>query len=875
MELGPQLELSVLDGQAGLAAIADHSVSCQAEPRQSGPVTLWTVNLADHAGRTRWLELVLTGTPGLPVPAHYFNGTTRMELSAEPYETPGYRQALPLAALWNARGGLALGLEPHEVVSYVRHTAGAAGGKAQMSLHVRLVLEPGGRRSLSFLSLPLSGKWGFSEALGAYYDLAPDLYEPDPAVDPRLRSPSAMYAAWGSGPAGNELCRRNGAGWDWCYAPFKRTGDIAGRPEFWDYTPARPFAKGVPFDSLEGYHAWRKQRFSNGEASGVAMLFYVPAMVWCEERLAKGKYADALGTDPDTKNYFNTPWVTGHDNELRVFPWGTSYGEQGKRDLAAVARELDLSGFAFDTCEGTSRYFGPAVKRFPERAWDPKLGEYVREAVATMELRRYAHSLTNSRGHHLGVIGNTDLPYYLIARSIDGGLREAAPWNPERGTGDTQRYMLGRKPMVWWDGYDFPELVQYERMTPEQMADAYASLSDFVMLECFRVAYYPTVDFTRGVATAVAALPVLKDCLDAGWQPVPAATAPGTGFVTRYGKGLSTRLAIGNETLAELRPTVTVESTWLRTPALLSVRATTPEVLNPVPGDGAFIFASVDGRPTRNLLQGKTTRVEGLSLAPRKVAVLRAVACLNPAPSGLAVTATLQRSGLAMTVALSLEKPVAAKTWLGLPGLPEASAGVTLDGKVLPSALPLGATKIALQLQPGKGRSVVLGLGSLRYRLSETDLLGFPFVSADGKQTATIVLRPTATEAERQAAARLVEYFRYYYAKAPDTPLEVNLPLAQDAPGETRPQVVLDGSGEGLQQPVVAAAQVSRQGQRLTIRTAKPEQLLPAVLDLLRELDRKYAYPGDLPWRYHTNALGLVGKYIGLDGKVHGPVVAK
>ena len=122
------------------------------------------------------------------------------------------------------------------------------------------------------------------------------------------------------------------------------------------------------------------------------------------------------------------------------------------------------------------------------------------------------------------------MPFYLIARHIDGGLREAAPWEPERGTGDTQRYMMGRKPMVWWEGYDFPSLVQYERMTADQMADAYVSVSDFVLLECFRVAYYPTVDFTRGVASAVAALPALKDCLDAGWQPVPAGRGEGRGL---------------------------------------------------------------------------------------------------------------------------------------------------------------------------------------------------------------------------------------------------------------------------------------------------------------------------------------------------------
>ena len=401
LDLSPRLELAVLDGKADLAPVdtgARGSLAVSVKQRQVGSVTVWTVVLTDLRQQTRWLELVLTGKPQLPAGAKYFNGTGPMELGDQPYETPGYRQALPLAALWNARGGLALGLEPHQVVSYLLHTARVRAGAPEMSLRVRVVVEPGGRKTLEFISLPLCGTWDFHEALSRYYDLAPDLYDVNPAVDPRLNLASAQYTAWGGGPTGNELCRRNYAGWDWCYAPFKRTGDIVGRPELWDYAPARPFGKAMPLDSLDKFHAWRRTQFTQGERSGVAMLFYVPAQVWCEERLAKERYADSLGTDPQTKNYFNTPWCTGHDNEMRVFPWHTSYGEQTKRDLAEVTRELDLSGFAFDTCEGTSRYFGSHVGDFPERAWDPKLGEYVREAVATAELRGYVHSLTNSRG---------------------------------------------------------------------------------------------------------------------------------------------------------------------------------------------------------------------------------------------------------------------------------------------------------------------------------------------------------------------------------------------------------------------------------------------------------------------------------------------
>ena len=171
---------------------------------------------------------------------------------------------------------------------------------------------------------------------------------------------------------------------------------------------------------------------------------------------------------------------------------------------------------------------------------------------------------------------------------------------------------------------------------------------------------------------------------------------------------------------------------------------------------------------------------------------------------------------------------------------------------------------------------MTLRLDSLRYRLPEADLLGFPFTSADGKQTATIVLQPGANEGEKQAAEQLAEYFRYYYASALDQPLAVNLEVREGVPGAAGPQVVLDGTGQLLEgKPALSEVQVRRRGEQLTVTTAKPELMLPAVRDLLRQLDHRYVYPGDLPWRYHTNALGMVGKYVGLDGQVHGHAPAR
>ena len=865
LPLAPGLVLTVADGKAGMAAVpldkkgeATGNLRLTVRRGNKGVVTLWTVELTDLSGHDRWLEVALAGRPALKGPARYFSGVGETDLS-EPYETPEYQQPLPLAALWSGAGGLAIGLEPHETVSYVHHTARAEG--LEMALQVRLVVEAGKARSLTFVSLPLSGKWGFFEALERYYDLAPDVYEPDPARDPRLFGASAMYAAWQAEPGPNwkELCRRNFATWDWCYAPFKRTGDIVGRPEFWDYTPARPeYKRGMPFETREKFLAWRKERFSGGERGGVAMLCYVPAQVWCEERLARERYPDAITKDPNTVCVYNTPWCTGWDNEVRVLPWNTSFGEQSKRDLADVARDLDLAGYAFDTAEGVSRYFGPRVKEFPERAWDPKLGEYVREAVATTALMRAVNTLRNSSGRSVGVVGNLDHPYYLVARGVDAGLHEANAWEGGRGRGDFARYAMGRKPIAWWDGYGLHELLQWERITADEVVDATLGASDFTLLESFRIGYLPTVDFTRGIMSAAAALPALTECVRAGWHPVSGATAEGVSFITRYGRGLQTRLAMGNETLSPARPTIKADCRWL--------------------GEGSFVFATREGQPLENTFAAGETRVAGVEVPAHKVGVLRAWAGITPALGSGSARVAVAADLNAPTLTLTCARPLPEGSSVSVP-LPAGMLlrAATVDGRpARQSEIRNPKSEIpSVSVPAGKGRQVVFAFVSTRYALGRQDLESFPF-AGEGRPAATLVLRPGASEEEQVAAERLAEYFRYYFAGAPDQPVQVTLPIRRGAEGVSGPLVVLDGAGGAFARTLVpslpkgAGPTVARAGNRLALVAPEPASCRDALLDVLRALDRKYAYPGTLPWRVHNNKAGIVGKYIGLDGHIHG-----
>ena len=187
----------------------------------------------------------------------------------------------------------------------------------------------------------------------------PKMFNPTPNIDPRVQTPGSTYMVWqGYGVYSPEYLRRGRAGWEWCYAPFKRTGDIYGRDKFWDYTialpPIKKFLDFRPGDiSAKEFRDERKKMFVNRDiAYDNAMMFYVPACVWCERVLAEKEYPDAIINEKGFDCAHDSAWVTGHDKEVRIFPGENKYGNVAREDLKNILLENDISGFAFDCATG-------------------------------------------------------------------------------------------------------------------------------------------------------------------------------------------------------------------------------------------------------------------------------------------------------------------------------------------------------------------------------------------------------------------------------------------------------------------------------------------------------------------------------------------
>ncbi|HCU37538.1 MAG TPA: hypothetical protein DGT21_19525 [Armatimonadetes bacterium] len=788
-----------------------------------------TLALANQGEQQQLLEagidLHIARTDGLSV----YDGRSVAETPSEPFGEDDFLGRLQLCAAYNDTAGVGMGLAPTELRSWFHHlyTPGNTGGLLRTV--TRLVLDAGQSDAVTFFLAAHPGEYGFYETLDAYYNTYPTWFVADPEVDPRASGGGAQYRGYhGRGPFAAENCRRLFGSWDWCYAPFRRTGDIYGRQEFWDYEPVRAMS-GERAQSFEDFHRWRKDYFARSKQYGVAFMFYVPAQTWCEERLATDHYADALIEDPDERTLFTTPWVTGHDNERRVFPYKTSFGEQSLLDMRQVAEELDLVGFAFDTAEGRAKYRGPALPRLEGRAWDEN-GPYCRENIAVARLAQFVHTLHDSRGYKLAVVANPNpRGAYTSLLYVDSAMMEGEPWKVGRDYALMPRLMAGHKTLVWWEGYELDSFIRTERADPRQVRMLLRGLADFALYQSLRLGYIPPPNFTQGVTRLVEWLPAITDCVQTGWEPIPACRVPEPWWVTRYGNGLETRLAIAHETLDTHSGQASVQNARF--------------------AEGAVLFSHYDGRALSNRLQGGETVLD--ITAPNRTPLL------YQAQAEILTQGTVQEAIVSHTGGVC-----GASTELALVGNGEARLrlrvprdmrliSVSLDGRPVEQCDLDAATATAAL----SGRHTLLAtFTSAVFAGQDADVLDFPFIEGNQPKCA-ISVRPGCTETERRCADWLSTYFRYWYTmevSADDAPI---IPVREGQPAAGPAVVITLADHEGHN--------VRVDGDILTVMAADAKTLDAVFGKLLRALDRRYF----TPMQCFFNNSGIKGQALTWDEK--------
>lgn len=826
----------------------------------------WDVTLRNDADRQRLLALSLPVEVPADGPPACYDGYLEEPALEEPFDGPRYRTPIPLCAAWSEAGGAAVGTNPREHLSFIA-TRGEplADAGARIETCTRIVLDPGQQLQVELLLCGMSGRWGRGEALHWWYASAPELFRPAGGIDPRVLRASGQYLAWKRNPliqedyAVRERARRCHVGWDWCIGPFKRVGDIVARKEWFDYDPALP-ERMDETDRLpwSEYRAQRRARFQTGERLGVAMLFYTPSQIWCEEQLAREHFEDAIVRDPSVSTRHPNGYVKRHEAVVRVFPHNTSWGEQSKRDLAEVSEQLGLYGFAFDTATGPAKYRGPGMDGLPERGWDED-GPFVREGVAIRRLMEHVHTLEHEDGTTVAVVANIrHSADYNCCMGADAALFEGEPWKGLRGREWALRDAIGTKPACWWEHYALDSLVDYENMTREEIAAAYQGMADFTAIESLHMGFWPTAAYSRGFESMTRRyLPRIEACIAAGWQPVTAAHSDDFTWITRYGSGLGTHIAVGNETAEPAEGTLALSREWLDAPLPVPTVALLAEI--PIIGKlfrrpGALVFTAFDGGSLTTRVEPETLTVSGVSVPRRAAEVVAACAVLD-LPAGSSATAQWTGDRVRRTLALTVEAPedVAPCGGVRVPdGMRVAAARI--DGEDVACREHRGTAFFADEGQRREYR-VEMDLVSSIIEPAQEELLAVDFLFGD-QPAGYVVILGEATEAEELAAERIVHYFQWFVASERGVEEPEPFPVVRgEIPRDDSLMIVIDLGGEapGVRLP---------DARHLEVTAPDADGLERAVDELLHVLDAEYVAPPTFVWRRSTNEAGLIGEWL-------------
>jgi len=337
---------------------------------------------------------------------------------------------------------------------------------------------------------------------------------------------------------------------------------------------------------------------------------------------------------------------------------------------------------------------------------------------------------------------------------------------------------------------------------------------------------------------------------------VPAATAEGATWVTRYGDGLDSRIALGNETAQPVTSTVEIDAGYL--------------------GEGAWLFSRHDGAAlTNEVLPGGNARIAGIAHQPRRVALLRCRARVIPAPIGRTATVEVDDRLSTQTVTLRFQPPLAGGTRIEVAtSRGYAPAGVQFDDG---PTRQVARGPISLTTPEGGCARVRVFFGSKLFTATRAQIHDFP-IAPEGGADATILLRDDASDAERLAAERLADAMHAYFACALDEPRRVELAIASGtAVRLAGAAIVIDGDGgrfaRDFRSCLPEAAALPRVGvsdRVMHIVAESPEGALAATDALLRVLDEKYFWPGYMHGLTPNVAVGVLGRYIGDDGHFHG-----
>lgn len=818
-------------------------------------------NLTD---RELWLEPEFRLKPDRPeILANFWNGFDHTEKAdGKLLERRGIKGLVekhvgastlpfPVSAAGGKYSSLFTGSVPFDPVSYTAGTLDPA--KRLLTYSLRLVAAP--RETIRFRQTIgcTETAYGFPESIiQQYYDAFPECWAVVMGQDnPYVWGSHGSYENWWKMPEA-ENSRRLGITLEWTYCPYRRSGDMWMREDLWDYTPKNPFrsdktefGKKLNMGKItrEEYLQWRRENFRK-MAREFGLMFYNTAIgTWCEYNLAQQKYPDAINHDKSVMYILNN-WSTHHDQEIRVFPMGTSFAKVFEEDMVLLAKDLDLPGFALDCAYGGAYYRGPAVEKpLPGRAWDEE-GKFIDQSVAIDHVVDFIHGINREPDRKLTAFINGYLKGdYVMVESPFFNLGKFNRWMP------LLRWYIGPRPgCVHGHGYMFKELVpDWRDKTKADFQEIMPKLSDYVIMNQFKYGLSESQLTQRGNPQQLYVFPELIELMRAGWQvEIPMVLEDGmrVPYRARYGRGVGALFFLGNSGTEPVSGKIRFDNAALDDSSL------------------TFLFNRKmrDRAETVNRVEKNFSEVDAV-LPSRVPVIYESVAAVRGTGGNQQWKVMSEKSLNRQRVQLTYVSGGKFVSEL----IPRPIRGfrvdkVTFDGKAVSLQ---GNQTVPMNFSPGT--EIGIFYVSTVFHLPAEDILKFPFTNA--KKEVAFTVRIPRDGREKGLAERFNEYFDFcrknkvIAANSPSVKIEstdtlnpaagtVTLLVGRDRlPGSASiPDGISLGRGGGL---IVKAAD-SAQADRL-------------LNELFAVMDRRYEYLYPFQW-----VMGLSGEmltHFGMFGK--------
>ena len=787
-------------------------------------------------------ELLLQPEIRLEVPRHetdyFFNGLDTLPTEDNPMERLGLKarpvakigsssKPFPVAALIGESLSFFVGQVCFEPVSYNGSIwKPLSDDQAEITFVQRHAIGAGRNVQARLLLGITPTRYGLEEGVvQAVYDAFPELWEPLVGQEnPYIWGTHSQYRAWYYRP-NYERERRYYSRIEWAYAPYKRSGDIYGHEELWEYKPlVRDFAisfisrfAGEIFDfrklSLDEFHEKRNRIFrSYARDSGYAFYNSCGGTV-CEYTLAREKYPDSITEDTDgVTMIYRNGWSTKHDKEIRVFPMGTSWAKAFREDTKRIYKELDLPGFGLDEAHCGAYYRGPAAQNpdMPGRAWDDK-GVYIDQAVAIADYIAFIHNELEpnaapedkpfvwANGHSIKA------DYYMIEATVFSPIFHS--WMPN------VRYNVGAAPFVMHGkGYLIDETIpNWRNMSREDFLKRLTKMSIYSVFNGFRYGMSSNHVTNNGNPLELYCLPELLELIRLGWQALVPAECHNQGkmlYKARFGRDANTVFFFGNPYAEPMPVDFNIGNDFL--------------------GKSQYVFVRKmrDRASTENKLKNGETFFNEI-LAPRIPYLYEAVCGFSSIPAdGLTVTAESAKDINCIRFTLDFKNNPQFRTDI----LPRAIRNFALKD------IQLNGRNIQpenCEIPPNA--RLVLEYRSTQFLAAAAEILDFPFVDQENRSAFAVQIPAEPNDAEIKQAERIRGYFRFCEER--NITAAGKIPLVKsDAQPDTATIRILVG------RQCAGTVGVSRDGSTILVKASSPREADELVRQLSHVMDRKFEY---------------------------------